>query len=88
MATSALVSTVMMATLVVGPFYLSRSLGLDAALVGLVLSVGPGVAALTAMPAGRLADRLGTQCVTTVGLIGMVIGTFTLSLLPTIHDKL
>ena len=84
LATSALVSTVMMATLVVGPFYLSRSLGLDAALVGLVLSVGPGVAALTAMPAGRLADRLGTQCVTTVGLIGMVIGTFTLSLLPTI----
>lgn len=83
LATSVLVSTVMMATLVVGPFYLSRSLGLDAAMVGLVLSVGPGVAALTAMPAGRLADRLGTQCVTTVGLIGMAIGTFTLSLLPT-----
>lgn len=83
LATSALVSTVMMATLVVGPFYLSRTLGLDAALLGLVLSVGPGVAALTAMPAGRLADRLGTQCVTTVGLIGMAIGTFTLSLLPT-----
>ncbi|TIX70319.1 MAG: MFS transporter, partial [Mesorhizobium sp.] len=34
LATSALVSTVMMATLVVGPFYLSRALGLDAALVG------------------------------------------------------
>ena len=34
LAMSALVSTVMMATLVVGPFYLSRALGLDAALVG------------------------------------------------------
>lgn len=83
LATSALVSTVMMATLVVGPFYLSLTLRLDTALVGLVLSVGPGVAALTAIPGGRLADRLGTQCVTTVGLIGMVIGTLTLSLLPT-----
>lgn len=41
LATSALVSTVMMATLVVGPFYLSRALGLDAALVGTVMSVGP-----------------------------------------------
>ena len=30
---SALVSTVMMATLVVGPFYLSRTIGLDAARV-------------------------------------------------------
>ena len=57
LAMSALVSTVMMATLVVGPFYLSRALGLDAALVGLVLSVGPLVAALTGVPAGRIADR-------------------------------
>ena len=31
LAMSTLVSTVMMATLVVGPFYLSRALGLDAA---------------------------------------------------------
>ncbi len=82
LATSVLVSTVMMATLVVGPFYLARTLGLDAARVGLVLSVGPLVAALTAVPAGRLADRLGTQCVTAVGLIGMGVGAFTLSMLP------
>src|ERR1700716_1134679 len=53
LAMSALVSTVMMATLVVGPFYLSYALGLDAALVGIVLSVGPLVAALSALPAGR-----------------------------------
>lgn len=83
LATSALVSTMMMATLVVGPFYLSRSLGLDAAIAGLVLSVGPAVAALTAVPAGRLADRRGTEFVTTVGLIGMVAGALALSMLPT-----
>ena len=79
---SALVSTVMMATLVVGPFYLSRTLGLDAARFGLVLSAGPLVAALTAAPAGRLADWLGTQRVTTVGLIGMGVGALTLAVLP------
>jgi len=79
---SALVSTVMMATLVVGPFYLSRALGLDAALVGLVSSIGPLVAALTAVPAGRIADRFGAQRMTFVGLIGIAAGSFMLSLLP------
>ena len=82
LAMSALVSTVMMATLVVGPFYLSRALGLDAALVGLVLSVGPLVAALTGVPAGRIADRFGAQRMTIVGLIGMAAGSFILSMLP------
>ena len=82
LAMSALVSTVMMATLVVGPFYLSRALGLDAALVGLVLSVGPLVAALTGVPAGRIADRFGAQRMTIVGLIGMAAGSFILSMMP------
>jgi MFS family permease len=82
LATSALVSTVVMATLVVGPFYLSRALGLDAAMVGLVLSVGPLVAALTGVPAGRLADRFGAQPVTLAGLLGMAAGSFLLFLLP------
>ncbi|HET7229585.1 MAG TPA: MFS transporter [Longimicrobium sp.] len=82
LATSALVSTVMMATLVVGPFYLSRALGLNAALVGGVMSVGPLVAALTGAPAGRLVDRLGPRRPTIAGLIGMAAGCVTLSLLP------
>jgi EmrB/QacA subfamily drug resistance transporter len=82
LAMSALVSTVMMATLVVGPFYLSRALGLDAARVGLVLSIGPLVAALTGVPAGRIADRFGAQRVTIVGLIGIAAGSFLLSMLP------
>ena len=82
LAMSMLVSTVMMATLVVGPFYLSGALGLDAARVGLVLSVGPLVTALTAAPAGRIADRFGAQRMTIVGLIGMAAGCFLLSLVP------
>jgi len=82
LATCALVSTVMMATLVVGPFYLSRALGLDAAMSGLVLSVGPAVAALTALPAGRIADSRGAPWVMAVGLLGMAAGTVTLSVVP------
>ena len=82
LAMSALVSTVMMATLVVGPFYLSRALGLGAALVGIVVSAGPIVAALTGVPAGRIADRFGPQCVTIVGLVAIAAGSFALSLLP------
>lgn len=82
LATSGLVSTVMMATLVVGPFYLSRGLGLDAARVGLVVAVGPLVAALTSAPAGRAADRFGATRMTVLGLGGMAAGTAILSLLP------
>jgi MFS family permease len=82
LAMSALVSTVLMATLVVGPFYLSRALGLDAAHVGLVLSVGPLVVALTGVPAGRIADRFGAQRMTIVGLIGIAAGSAILSMLP------
>jgi EmrB/QacA subfamily drug resistance transporter len=82
LAMSALVSTVMMATLVVGPFYLSRALGLKAATVGLALSVGPLVASLTSVPAGRIADRFGAQSMTVVGLIGMATGSLILSMLP------
>ncbi|MEU1377463.1 MFS transporter [Streptomyces triculaminicus] len=82
LAMSALVSTVMMATLVVGPFYLARTLGLDEAGVGLVLSVGPLVAALSGVPAGRVADRFGAPRMTVAGLIGMAAGSFLLSLAP------
>jgi len=82
LAASALVSTVIMATMVVGPFYLSRALGLDAALVGLVLSVGPLVVALTAVPAGRIADRFGVRPIASVGLGGMAAGCLMLSMLP------
>jgi MFS family permease len=72
----------MMATLVVGPFYLSGALGLDAAKVGLVLSVGPLVVALTGVPAGRIADHFGAPRMTLVGLTGIAAGSFVLSMAP------
>jgi EmrB/QacA subfamily drug resistance transporter len=80
---SILVTTVVMATLVVGPFYLAGALSLDAARVGLVMSSGPVVAALAGAPAGRLADRFGVFSVSIAGLAGMLIGATALPLLPT-----
>lgn len=82
LSTNVMVSTVMMATLVVGPFYLSRGLGLDAATVGLVMSVGPVISAFGGVVAGRIVDRLGAPSVVTVGLVAMVAGCAALALLP------
>lgn len=82
LAMSTLVTTVLMATLVVGPFYLSRSLGLETALVGLALSAGPLVAALAGVPAGRVVDRFGARRVTVVGLAGIACGASVLSVMP------
>lgn len=82
LAMSALVATVMMATLVVGPFYLARALGLGATAVGFVLSAGPLAAALAGVPAGRLADRFGAQRATVAGLLAMAVGTMALAALP------
>jgi EmrB/QacA subfamily drug resistance transporter len=82
LAMNALVSTVMMATLVVGPFYLSRALDLNDVLVGVVMSAGPIISALTGFPAGRIVDRLGAPFMVIVGLIAMAVGAFALSVLP------
>lgn len=82
LAMSAIISAVIMTTLVVGPFYLSHALGLDAAGVGLVLSAGPVVSALTGIPAGRITDRFGARSATIIGLTGMAAGVCLLATLP------
>ncbi|WP_085317986.1 MFS transporter [Derxia lacustris] len=81
-AMSALVTAVVMATLVVGPFYLHGALGLDAAGVGLAMSCGPVVAAMAGVPAGRLVDRVGAGRVVIGGLVGMAVGCVALAVLP------
>ena len=82
LAMTTLVSTVVMATLVVGPFHLTSAFGLGVAGVGFVMSAGPIVSALTGVPAGRLVDRLGTARTTTAGLVGMATGCLALALVP------
>ena len=82
LAASAAVSTVMMATMVVGPFYLTRAVGLDSAPAGLVLSVGPLVVALTGMPAGRLTDRFGALRMAIAGLLAIAAGCLAMAVAP------
>jgi MFS family permease len=82
LAMNAVVSAVMMATLVVGPFHLSDALGLGAATVGALLSVGPIVSAFSGVPAGRLVDRFGTRRMTQWGLAAAAVGCGLIALLP------
>lgn len=82
LAMSVLVATVMMTTLVVGPFYLTGALGLDVARAGLVISVGPLVAALSGAPAGRLVDRLGAGRAVLWALAGLAMGLGGLAFAP------
>ncbi len=78
---TATVSTIMMTTLVVGPFFLSEGLGLAPAAVGLAMSVGPAVAAAVGVPVGRLVDRVGTRRMMGIGLGAMIAGCLILALL-------
>lgn len=82
LAMNAIVSAVMMATLVVGPFHLSGALALGAATVGALMSIGPIVSAFSGVPAGRLADRFGTRRMTQLGLAAMALGCGLIALLP------
>ena len=77
-----MISAIMMSTLVVGPFYLSHVLNLDPFATGMVMSVGPAVAAATGVPAGRLVDRIGGRSVAFIGLGGVITGTALMVLLP------
>ncbi|MFV1527561.1 MULTISPECIES: MFS transporter [Phaeobacter] len=76
------VGTVMMSTLVVGPFFLAFSLGLNEVFIGLVLAVGPAVSALSGIPAGLLTDRWGANRVVLVGLMQAMLGLLCLAILP------
>jgi MFS family permease len=82
LAMNALVATVMMATLVVGPFYLARAQGLDEALVGMVMSIGPIISILGGVPAGRIVDRLGAPIVVVAGLVLLAAGCCILAAVP------
>ncbi|WP_217356083.1 MFS transporter, partial [Ruegeria arenilitoris] len=77
-----LVSAIMMSTLVVGPFFLAFSLELNEAIIGLVMAVGPLVAALFGVPAGWVTDRLGADRAMTIGLVQTTVGLLCLAYLP------
>lgn len=82
LAINFLVAAVMMTTLVVGPFYLSLGAGLTATVVGLAMSIGPTIAILSGLPAGRAVDGWGARRVLGCGLALVAIGALLLAILP------
>lgn len=72
-------STVIMAMLVVGPFYLVDGLHITPAKAGLALSAGPVTSAIAGIPIGRLVDRLGSVAMSLAGLVIMGAGAGTLA---------
>ncbi|WP_425969167.1 MFS transporter, partial [Aeromonas dhakensis] len=67
----------------IGPFYLHGVFALDMGTVGLMISGGPLLAALTGMPAGWLVDRVGATRVVRLGLGLMLVAATCLVLLGT-----
>ena len=77
-----IVGTVMMSTLVVGPFFLAGALHLTPAAIGATMAAGPVASICTGVIAGRAVDRFGTRLMTASGLAAMIIGALALALLP------
>lgn len=63
------------------PFYLQNALGLTPGSAGLYLTIYPLVLALTAPFSGYLADKIGSEILTLVGLVLMSAGLFLMSTL-------
>ena len=78
----------MMTTLVVSPFYLKPGLGLNSAITGLVMSIGPAISILGGIPSGRAVDAMGARLVVRLGLALLVVGASLLSILPAIAGAL
>jgi MFS family permease len=86
LVTSFLVATVMITTLTVGPFVLAGAMGLPSAAIGLVMASGPLVSVILAVPAGRLADRIGARTTTVWALSIFTAGAALLALVVEHHN--
>lgn len=77
-----LVFSIMMTTLLVGPYFLSLGLKLQAALVGIIMAIGPFISIVSGIPSGRLVDSWGSTPVMLCGLILLTLGAGLFAFLP------
>jgi MFS family permease len=68
-------------TIILLPFYLQNLLGYQEIIVGLLLCVVPIALGITSPIAGILSDRFGSEKISTIGLIVVVIGFYASSTL-------
>jgi MFS family permease len=78
-----LINSVMISTLILAPFILSRTYGLAIHAVGLAMAAGPLATVLAALVAGRAAARIDSRVVTLAGLTAFALGARGLALLRT-----
>lgn len=76
------VAAIMMATLIVGPFYLSKAFQLSSSNVGLVMSVGPIVSIISGYFCGYIVDRFGSNRIIFAALIQLLIASISFIVLP------
>jgi MFS family permease len=69
------VSSVMMSTLIVGPFYLTHALKLGSLKMGLVMSIGPVTSMISGIFSGYAVDRFGSGVVARIGFVQLMLGT-------------
>lgn len=80
--TAFLASVIMMTFTVVPPFYLARGLELSPGKVGVAMAVGPSVAILSGVPAGRLVERFGSRPIFIAGLSLLTLASVGFTVLP------
>jgi MFS family permease len=68
-------------TVLLVPFYLENILGYDTRNVGFLMAVVPVLLGITAPISGVLSDRFGPRPITVVGLLFLVVGYFSLTML-------
>jgi MFS family permease len=68
------VSAVLMATLITGPFYLTHALRLAPGRMGVIMSAGPIASILFGFTSGYLVDRCGTGSAMKFGFVQLVVG--------------
>ncbi|MDF1489722.1 MFS transporter [Tessaracoccus caeni] len=76
------VGTVMMSTLVIGPYFLGGALGLSPAQIGLTMAAAPVTSIVAGTVAGRLVDRRDPARLVPLALACMVVGVASLATLP------
>lgn len=79
-----IIASVMMSTLIIGPFFLTSGLGLKESTAGWIMSVGPFVSILSGIPSGKIVDRAGAALTIHISLFLFLSGTLSLALLPAI----
>ncbi|WP_286235480.1 MFS transporter [Thalassotalea sediminis] len=83
---SFVVDAIAMSTLIVGPFYLTYVLGLPVAKIGMLMSLGPLMGAISGYPAGWFVDRYGTKITIKLSLLLISVGTLSFAYFPLYYD--